>query len=157
MNPDHRLANAFIMYVAVAFFFTVGGLTTTQLGWLHALHLPSWMPVDDFVAAAWLVLFLCVAGSMSLFWNRAVHDKAFHYSIALYSGNALFVILWNFVFFGLHNLPGSIWVACLLVITNTVLAIRVRKVFNAAVLLVPFILWLVFAIFVTQQIIVLNP
>ncbi|MEO6536377.1 MAG: TspO/MBR family protein [Candidatus Paceibacterota bacterium] len=157
MKSDNRLANSFIVYVATVLFIAVGGLTTTQLHWLHAMQQPSWMPVDDIIATAWLILFLCVASSMSLFWNKSIHNKAFHYSIALYAGNAFLVLLWNFVFFGLHNLSASVWVAGFVSVVTIVLMVRVRKVITAAVLLVPYLAWLLFAMYVTQQIILLNP
>lgn len=157
--PHSSLARPFIFYVATLLFFAVGGMTSIGMRWYATLATPSWTPPDLLVATIWCVLFLCSAFSVSLFWEaREQNADAFKATLALYMGNALLVLLWNFLFFGVHELFAAFWVA--IAVGGTVLALVLtlwNQVRAAALLLLPYLAWMLFALVLTYAVMTLNP
>ncbi|MGH7175183.1 MAG: TspO/MBR family protein [Minisyncoccia bacterium] len=153
MESDTRLANAFIFYSATLLFFAVGAITTLGLPWYRALLLPAWAPSEFTVAVIWCVLFLLAALSASAIWN---HGTSRALSV-LYAGNALLVLLWNYLFFGPHALGLALLVAIILALSLVVLIILAGRVSRrAAWLLAPYLAWLLFALALTHAIYRLN-
>jgi tryptophan-rich sensory protein len=158
MGKDSRLANYFIAYVAALLFFGVGAITTLGLDWYATLALPAWMPSETVVAAAWALLFVFTTWSACIVWDAADRGKGFRATIALYMGNALLVLLWNYLFFGVHALLAASVVA--LVVGASVLALMVRVLAisrKAALMLIPYLAWMIAALCFNYLIWALNP
>ena len=105
MNNDITVSRPFIFYVASLLFFGVGGITTLGLDWYAKLALPLWTPPELLVAGVWLVLFFCTAYSASFFFEQAKREKTpFTLVLSLYAVNTFLILLWNYLFFGVHEL-----------------------------------------------------
>jgi len=159
MSNPSPLARPFAFYVATLLFFGVGCITTIGLNWYAGLTLPSWAPPNLAAAAAWFVLFFTTATSAVAYWNRAPHTgRIFGWVLALYVVNSFLVLLWDYLFFGVHKLGAAFGVAALVGATviglMTLLWKDERK---PAVLLAPYLLWMVFALIFTYEVMVLNP
>ena len=77
--------------------------------------------------------------------------------VALYMANALLVLGWNYLFFGLHHLALSFVAALGVVVSVLVLMGVVRKVSKKAmILLVPYLGWVLFAALLSYTIAVAN-
>jgi benzodiazapine receptor len=158
MNATARLADYFAFYVTTLIFFAVGAITTSNLSWYRGLILPSWMPSDLLVAVLWGILFLFTALSYSILWKKHREDPKFTITTTLYMGNGLLILLWNYLFFGLHNLTAAAWVS--FVVGVSVLAIffhvfRISR--NASYLLTPYLVWVIAAIYLNHVVATLNP
>lgn len=158
MNDEKRLTDYFIFYVAMLLFFGVGAITTLGLDWYTALAVPAWAPPQLSVAVIWSVLFIVAPLSLSVFWKSAPKDTAFRPTVMLYAGNAVGILLWNYLFFGLHNLVGATMIAFCIFLSVVVLMIRVGKVSRtSAQLLVPYLIWIVFAVYLNYTLMNMNP
>jgi len=155
VSEGRSLGSMFIMYVATLLFFAVGAVTTPQLGWYGMLAVPSWTPPELLIAAIWCVLFILTPISLSLFWEAASEDLV---SVAfLYAGNGALVLLWNYLFFGLHMLPAALAAAALVGISVIAIILKVKRVSRkAAWLMVPYLLWTVFAAYLIYAIMTMN-
>jgi len=127
--------------------------------WYDGLVLPAWTPPELLVALIWFVLFVLTACSVAVFWERSKrNERSFASILVLYMENAMLVLLWNYVFFGLHNLSIAFGVAILI---GALVVIIMAKVWNevrlAALLLIPYLLWMLVALALTYQIMLLNP
>jgi tryptophan-rich sensory protein len=146
------LVRWFIYYAALVLFFAVGAITTLGLSWYHALALPAWAPSDLAVALIWCVLFLLAALSAVELYpsaSRAVR--------ALYAGNALLILLWNYLFFGLHALGPALLAAVAVGLSALALFAAAWPISRrAAWLLAPYLLWMLYAIALTHLIYRLN-
>ncbi|KND50469.1 MAG: tryptophan-rich sensory protein [Parcubacteria bacterium C7867-007] len=159
MDNDTKLTRSFTGYVATLLFFGVGAITTIGMEWYDGLVLPAWTPPELLVALIWFVLFVLTACSVAVFWERSKrNERSFASILVLYMENAMLVLLWNYVFFGLHNLSIAFGVAILI---GALVVIIMAKVWNevrlAALLLIPYLLWMLVALALTYQIMLLNP
>ena len=157
MPEDFRVANLFIFYVAMLLYFCVGAITTLGQGWYHTLAVPEWMFNDYVVAVTWSVLFISTALSARCFWDSASRNRGFGTTLWIYLGNGLLVLLWNYLFFGLHALALAFLAAIAVALSLLALVIRTRsQARKAAAYLVPYLLWMVFALYFSYSIIGLN-
>lgn len=158
MKDETHLARPFIFYVATLLFFGVGGITSIGLNWYAGLTVPSWTPPDLLVALIWGALFLCSAFSVSMFWEKSVrNDASFTSVISLYMANAMLILLWNYLFFGIHNLVAAFWVAIFVGASVLVLILRIwKEARTSALLLIPYLAWMSFAIYLTYLVMILN-
>lgn len=157
MRSDHRLADYAIVYVALLLFFAVGAITTLGLGWYGALTLPAWMPTSLTVAVVWCVLFLLTALSAIEVWDKVPPGQGLSTMIKLYPGNALLVLLWNYLFFGAHELLLALIAAVLVLASVLALIVSVRRVTpKGAWLLAPYLLWMLAAVYINYAVWSLN-
>lgn len=121
------------------------GLVFRPGSWYRDLAKPSWRPPDWLFGPVWLLLYLSIAVSGWLVWQRAGIDGA-ALALTVYALQLVLNGLWSAVFFGLRR-PGLAFleILCLwLSILATIIAFHpVDK--TAAYLLVPYALWVTFA------------
>jgi len=123
--------------------------------WYRSLAKPPWCPPDWLFAPVWSVLYLSIAASGWLVWREAGAGGA--QALIVYGVHLVLNALWSTVFFGLRR-PGTafIEVVCLwLSIVATIVAFHaIDKA--AAYLLVPYLLWVSFAVGLNFRIWQLN-
>jgi len=157
MNKQNTLINYFIFYVATLSFFAVGAITTLGLDWYRTIILPAFALQEFTVAVVWAALFMLVAGSMSMVWNVAPRNKVFTALTALYMGNGLLVLLWNYLFFGAHQLSYAAGAAGLVLLSVVALLVLTWKISSrASLLLAPYFAWMLYAVYFCYQVTVLN-
>ncbi len=158
MNNNTLFSNYFIGYVTTLLFFGVGAITTLGIDWYQTLILPAWMPPTALVAIVWALLFFLTAISSSHVWNSQPHGRHTRIAITLYLLNALLVLFWNYLFFGLHLLMLAGVVAALVGLSVVALMIRVSRISKKATwLLAPYLIWMALALYLNHVIWVLNP
>lgn len=159
MDDSTKLERAFLFYAATLFFFGVGAITTLGLSWYAGLVKPLWAPSETAVAVLWLILFAANAKSVSILWEKTRHNAHSCTSVlSTYLANALLVLLWSYLFFGLHQLLFAFWIAVAVGISTIILMIRIKKRSEkAAYLLFPYLAWVAFALLFTHSILLLNP
>lgn len=157
VGDDQRLARYFIYYVTTLLFFGVGAITTLGLSWYETLTVPVWTPPDIVIALVWCGLFLSAAWSLCIFWEASPRSKMFRATVALYMVNALLILGWNYLFFGLHFLSLSFIAAIGVALSVGALMIMVRRVSTKAmILLVPYLGWVLFAAALSYAITLAN-
>jgi benzodiazapine receptor len=159
MKTDTTLARSFIGYVVTLLFFSIGAITTLGLNWYSSLILPAWTPPELLIAFVWIILFSCLGLSVSIFWETSTRNEAsFAAVISLYMTNAMLVLLWNYLFFGVHNLGIAFGSAIAVGASIGVLMMKLWKESRtASLLLTPYLLWMVFALYFTYSVLILNP
>jgi tryptophan-rich sensory protein len=125
--------------------------------WFAALHKPPAMPPGWVFGAVWTVLYvlLGLALAMLLHAQGAVKRRS---ALWLFALLLALTFAWPFVFFAFHKLTLSLSLIAAMMVLAIVLVFllwRVRMV--AALLLYPFIGWLMFAGALDYQLIGLNP
>jgi benzodiazapine receptor len=114
--------------------------------WYQSLEKPSFQPPGWVFGPVWTTLYTMMGISLSILW-RARHSKpSAEPAMQLFTIQFLLNLLWSFLFFRWHN-SKSAFVEIL--VLNVVIALtifaawRVSKL--AALLLVPYLLWTMFA------------
>jgi len=144
--------------VASFFFFAIGVITMFGMEWYGSLAVPSWMPPEQIIAAIWGTLFVTTAVSLIvLFDAERTATVRLRTIVLLYLGNALLVLLWNYLFFGVHQLALAIGASVAVGISVLVLMYLVKgSSRTAAWLLAPYVAWVGFAIAASYSVMLLN-
>ncbi len=132
--------------------FTAPAITS----WYENLKKPAFRPPNWLFAPVWTTLFLLMGISLYLIWSKGINKKT---QIALIAFGVQLVlnILWSVFFFGLKNPLLAfleIIILWLAIFINIIYFYRIEKI--AAILLIPYILWVSFAAFLNFLIYKLN-
>lgn len=154
-----------IVYIAisVAVCLLIGFLSSiaTQSSvtdWYVTLKKPSFTPPNEIFAPVWTALYILMGVSAGIVWSKGYHHIWVKTALYHFVFQLLFNALWSIVFFGLKN---PLWglVVILILLTLIMLTIRWFRVISkpAALLLVPYLLWVAFASALNYKIWELNP
>lgn len=138
------------LVVSILICFAVAGLgavaTNPEIrNWYQAIRKPAWTPPNWLFGPVWTVLYLAMAVAAWLVWKRAGWEAN---SVALW----LFVIqlalnlAWSFIFFKYHSPAWAFVDIALLWIAILATAMKFAGVSAvAALLLVPYLIWVTYA------------
>jgi len=125
--------------------------------WYQTLNKPSFTPPNWLFAPVWTILFLLMGISLYLVWQKGFANKENKKALFLFILQLVFNILWSFAFFGSQSpLYGLVVIIILWIfILATVLQfLKISKL--AGRLLIPYILWVSFAVLLNFSIWQLN-
>ena len=158
MKPS--IAIKFIICLALTFTpAVIGSLFTRQAisDWYAYLNKPSFTPPDWLFGPVWTLLYLLMAVSAFLVWQKGLANPLVKIALALYLLQLILNGLWTPLFFGAKLLLVAfceivvLWVAIVLTILSFA-----RVSTPAAVLLLPYIVWTSFAAVLNFSIWLLN-
>ena len=137
---------ALIVFVAVCFLAAATGIMFKPGQWYEDLRKPSWQPPKWVFAPVWTLLYCMIAVSGWLVW-RVADQLALAIPMGLYCLQLLLNAFWTPVFFGMHRLGLglAVIIALWLAIAATIAAFATVS-FTAALLMVPYLLWVTFAV-----------
>jgi len=126
--------------------------------WYVTLNKPGITPPNALFAPVWTVLYILMGISAGIVWSKGYHHIWVKTALYHFVFQLLFNALWSIVFFGLKN-PLLGFVVILILLTLIMLTIRWFRVISkpAALLLVPYLLWVAFASALNYKIWELNP
>ena len=134
------------------------GMTMTELGpWYKGLKQPDWTPPDWAFGVIWTAVFSLTACSAVSAWRRAPSQRAAEALVGLFAFNGFLNLLWSFLFFKMHRPDWALFEVGLLwlsVLTLIIIIIRYAKV--AALLLLPYLIWVAVAAALNYQVVTLN-
>lgn len=134
--------------------FTAQGLDT----WYGTLARPTLAPPNWVFGPVWTTLFALIGAAVWLVWRQAQSEpRAVRVAVTVFGVHFILNLAWSAVFFGLQDIAGGLAVIVLLLflIIATMWAFdRIDR--RAAVLLVPYLLWVTFAAYLNYRFWVLN-
>jgi tryptophan-rich sensory protein len=143
--------------VAVAALGSIATITQVD-GWYADAEKAFWSPPNGLFGPAWTVLYTLMAVAAWLVWRESNRDGSpisradVRRALTLYVIQLVLNAVWTPVFFGLYPLIGvsALWLALAIIVAMDVLVLltmiafwRVRRA--AAVLLIPYWAWILFA------------
>jgi benzodiazapine receptor len=145
-----------LFYVSVAFagrYFTARGLSS----WYPSILKPSYTPPGSFIGVMWTLIYILTALSLIIFINRAQGQPLMIPAIVLYVLNGILNAAWSYIFFTKHLIGVAVIDAALLAITVLLIMVLAWRLSpTAAILLVPYFIWVSFATFLTYEIYKIN-
>lgn len=125
--------------------------------WYLTLNKPSFNPPNWIFAPVWTILYVLMGISAGWVWSKGFHHKWVKTGLYHFGFQLLLNALWSIVFFGLKSPFYALWVIIALLIM-LILTIRWFKVVSkvAAILLIPYLLWVCFATALNYKIWELN-
>lgn len=133
-------------------FFTLPNIPT----WYAHLTKPPLTPPNVVFGPVWTTLFVLMGVSLFLLWE-AKHSKEHRQALDLFFVQMVLNVLWSVLFFGTHQLSAAVFevVVFWFAILGTIVAsFRVSKA--ASWVLVPYLVWVAFASYLTVGVWLLN-
>ena len=143
-----------VCFVAAA----IGGAASIQAGPFYAqLVRPAWAPPSWVFGPVWTVLYALMGVAAWFVW-RVSDSQAVRSAIALFLLQLMLNALWSWLFFRWHQ--GALAFADILLlgvsIVGTIIAFwKIRR--SAGALLIPYLLWVIFASALNYSVWQLNP
>ncbi len=127
-----------------------------NLDWYHSLNHPPLTPPDWIFAPVWAILYIMILVSFILFLKSKSQQDKFVPSI-IWTFQLLINLLWTPMFFFYQNITFAL-VLCLILVILVFLTIISFYRFSkfAAILLIPYFLWVSFALYLNIAIWKLN-
>ncbi|MBN9070497.1 MAG: tryptophan-rich sensory protein [Rhizobiales bacterium] len=130
------------------------GLLVPPGEWYASLAKPPFNPPNWLFAPVWSVLYVLIAVAGWRVWRAAPRSRAFTAWVVQLVLN----FLWTPVFFGAHRIALGLVVIAVLFLTILVFIAAARRLdLPAALLFVPYALWIAFACLLNLSLLFLNP
>jgi translocator protein len=134
-------------------FFTVTSVST----WYVTLNKPFFNPPGWLFGPVWIILYLLIGISLYIIWNKKINTKTKQVALIIFFIQLILNTIWSILFFGLK----SPLLAFLDIIFLWFAIIFTMYFFNkisktATYLLIPYILWVSFAMILNFSIYYLN-
>ena len=154
------LKNKFISFV-LFFIITysasfIGGMATISFKepWYSQLIKSNYNPPDWVFAPVWTTLYLMMTFAIWFFWHSKNRDLK---TIYIYLIHIALNTTWSIVFFGLHQILLAIFVLLLLIFFIIYLILRFKRVnLVSYYLMIPYLLWTIYALFLNFNLLILN-
>jgi benzodiazapine receptor len=134
--------------------FTFPSITT----WYATLVKPSFSPPKWIFGPVWTALYFLMGVSLYLVWTKGLKNKNVKIAMKIFGIQLILNSLWPILFFGLES---PLYALIEIIFLWIVVAATIFKFYkiskNAAHLLIPYLLWVSFAMFLNYNIFILNP
>lgn len=137
----------------------IGSLATSPAipTWYAALIRPELAPPNWLFAPVWTVLFFLMGFAAFLVWRKGFVRSDVKMALALFVFQLILNTVWSVIFFGFQNLGVAfmeilfLWCA---IVATMVAFVKISR--TAMLLLVPYILWVSFAVYLNYLFWMLN-
>ena len=139
------------LIIILVFTFIIGTLPTIFIEInLDGIIKPQFFPPKILFPIVWTILYVLM--SISLYNVKASKENYIPYLIQLFFNST-----WMIVFFGLLNyFLGIIWILVLIILVVYLMIIYYKEKKISTYLLIPYLIWLIIALYLNISIFVLN-
>jgi len=138
---------------AIGSIFTSPSIPT----WYAALKKPSFTPPGALIGSVWSVLYLLMGIAAFLVWRKGLDQPAVRTALIIFVIQLALNALWSIIFFGQHQLLLALVEIVLLWLAILLTIIKFFPISPlAGWLMIPYILWVSFATFLTYTVWSLN-
>jgi benzodiazapine receptor len=146
-----------VAFLITALVLGIGGATTRLGTWYPNLRKPTWNPPAWLFGPAWTIILGLAGWSGVLGWIHAPGDSGHLRVAALFGANIVFHLLWSLLFFNRHRPDWALIDAvCLWASVAALMAGLAPFSLLASALLLPYLLWVTFAIVLNLTIVRMN-
>lgn len=136
---------------------SLSGIATGEAvnGWYSHIIKPSWNPPNWLFGPVWTLLYLLMGAAFAMVWNGQGKNK--RVALALFGVQFVFNLFWSFLFFGLARMDWALIEILLLLVFITLTISAFSKINRtAAILMIPYLLWVGFATLLNSSLYFLN-
>ena len=147
----------------------IGSIFTSESvsTWYQTIEKPSFSPPDWLFGPVWTTLYVLMGVSLFLVWRATTNNTTTTFTkdrrgrkisaFIAFGSQLLLNVLWSFIFFSLRSPQlafAEIVILLISIVVTIVIFYRISKL--AAVLMIPYAVWVTFASFLNLQIWLLN-
>ena len=135
---------------------TMNAITT----WYATLEKPAFTPPNWVFGPVWTIMYFLMGVALYYVWTKKIKSKKITKKKAYlyFSLQLLFNFLWSVIFFGLHS---PLFALLDIVILLIFITLTIKAFFTisqqAGALMLPYLLWVMFATMLNGAIVLLNP
>ncbi len=133
--------------------FTASSVTS----WYPTLVKPSFTPSGFYIGLIWIVLFFLMGISLFLIWRETPSSIEARIALNFFAAQLIVNVLWSMAFFGMRSPIRGVFVITflwILILINIIKFWPVNR--TAAILLIPYIVWVSIAAYLNYSIWRLN-
>ena len=125
--------------------------------WFAALHKPSLMPPGWVFGTAWTLLYILLGLSLAMVLHaRGAQNR--NRALMLFALQLVLNLAWSPIFFAFHQVQAALSIIAAMIVVSVVMIFVIWRIrVTAALLLYPYLGWLMFASVLNYQILTLNP
>lgn len=147
------LTNIFYIFFPLIIGLSVSILTQGNFNF-QDLKQPPLSPPSILFPIVWTILYLLIGISYYLYKKNTYTEKT---EIIIYYTQLLVNALWTIIFFTLKlRFFSIIWILILVILIYTLITLFLQKYKTSAYLLIPYLIWCIFATYLTIGIYLLN-
>jgi tryptophan-rich sensory protein len=136
----------------------IGGLMTPRAEWYASLKKPTWQPPNWLFGPMWTVILGLAAWSAVIAWDAASGPAEQRSILILFGVNGVFHLAWSPLFFKLQRPDWALIEVPFLWASVLALIVGLWPISQtAALLILPYLLWVSIAAFLNLTIVRLNP
>lgn len=125
--------------------------------WYATLNKPSFSPPNWLFAPVWTLLYILMGLAAALVWQKGLQNPRVRTSLVIFLIQLILNMVWSVLFFGLRSpLCGLVDILFLWAMILVTIAQFSKISVPAALLLIPYILWVTFASGLNLGIFLLN-
>lgn len=145
----------FIMILLSLFFSSV--VIPMDNSFYSSLNLPPLTPPNWVFSVVWIIIYILIAVSTTIIFTKYDFSNRSRKYWLTFAINFLFNQVFSFVFFNVQSLLLS-FIVVLIVFLTAIALYKQTKILNslAAKLLIPYLIWLVVALYLSLGILILN-
>lgn len=152
-----RAADAAIIMGTISVVVFGSLVTGLNMAWYDTLALPGFTPDGSIIGMVWTTIFVLTAIASMIVWRRLKSKQARRFFVCCLILNGLLNVGWSAIFFGLNLVDAAVFEAILLALS---VAIILRSYYDysriAAILMAPYLGWVIFATYLTFAVWQLN-
>ncbi|MDA0863733.1 MAG: tryptophan-rich sensory protein [Bacteroidetes bacterium] len=123
--------------------------------WYTSLNQAPWTPPGFVFGLAWTLIMICFTVYLTVLWSNQSIRKTLS---ALFGLSWLLNVLWNPVFFSLHQTTFALFLISGLLVLLMVMAVKFAKFLGyKTIWILPYIAWLIIATSLNAYIVLQNP
>ena len=152
----NKFLSFFFFFVITFSASFVGSLATISYKepWYSQLVKSNYNPPDWIFAPVWSTLYLMMTLAIWFFWHTKNRDMN---TVYIYFIHIIINTTWSIVFFGFHQIFLALIVLIILISLIIILIIRFKRVnFVSYYLMIPYLLWCLYALFLNYNLMILN-
>ncbi len=139
---------------AIGSFFTFQSIP----GWYASLQKPWFTPPSWVFGPVWTLLYVLMGSAAYLIYEKGLKKPEVRSALEVFGIQLALNAAWSVAFFGLRSIPGGLAIIVLLwlsIIWATALFWKLSR--NAALMMLPYILWTCLAALLNYSLFFLNP
>ncbi|MFA5423003.1 MAG: TspO/MBR family protein [Phycisphaerae bacterium] len=152
-----KLVISFAATFAAAGIGSLGMTGENTWQWYEQLNKPFFQPPDWLFGPVWTVLYISMAIAVFLVWQRGFDKKNVRAAMLLFAVQLILNSFWTVIFFGMQSTLGGLIEIFILLAAIVLTIIQFKKVSTAAaILMLPYLAWVIFATLLNCSIYILN-
>jgi tryptophan-rich sensory protein len=145
MNNLVRLILSIIICQAAGAFGALAP-SGSENAWYNSLAKPSFTPPDSVFAPVWITLYFLMGIALFLVWREGLKNKEVKSAFILFMVQLFLNAFWSHIFFGAQSVLGAFILLLVLIVLIVLTIIKFFKISRlAGMLLIPYLLWVLFA------------